>query len=218
MQQIVEDRKILLCHLPKGLIGGETAQLLGCLLLISLWQTMAGRSALNVEQRTPFGLWVDEAQDYAHAPVPWDEMTAQGRKYALAMAVANQHAHQLPKELLESLRANARSKVVFTLGPTDATLLGKEFAPALTPEDLMALDAYSVAARLALDDGSVSRPVTLRTPPPLQPTGSYEAVRTSSQQRYGRKRASIEDRLRSRAEGRRRVAAAPIGRKKRQGP
>jgi hypothetical protein len=120
MRQIVEGRKILLAHLPKGLIGGETAQLLGCLLLISLWQTMAGRAGLDVEKRTPFGLWVDEAQDYAHAPVPWDEMTAQGRKYGLALAVANQHAHQLPKELLEALRANARSKVVFTLGSTDA--------------------------------------------------------------------------------------------------
>jgi hypothetical protein len=82
----------------------------------------------------------------------------------------------------------------------------------------MALDAYSVAARLALDDGSVSRPVTLATPPPLNPTGSYRAARDSSRKRYGRERATVEARLRSRAEGRRKATAAPIGRKKRQSP
>jgi hypothetical protein len=215
MRQVVEGQKILLAHLPKGLIGGETAQLLGCLLLISLWQTMAGRASLDLSKRTPFGLWIDEAQDYAHAPVPWDEMTAQGRKYGLALGVANQHANQLPNELLEALRANARSKVVFTLGSTDATIFKKDFEPALTEEDLMALDAYSVAARLALDDGSVSRPVTLTTPPPLKPTGSYEQARDSSRKRYGRERAAVEERLRSRAEGRRKATAAPIGRKRR---
>lgn len=215
MRDVVEGRKVLLAHLPKGLIGNETAQLLGCLLLISLWQTMAGRASLDVSKRVPFGLWVDEAQDYAHAPVPWDEMTAQGRKYGLALGVANQHAHQLPRELQEALTANARSKIVFALGPTDAALMAKEFAPALTAEDLMALDAYSVAAKLALDDGGIARPVTLTTPPPVPPIGSREEVRTRSRRRYGRERAEVEQRLRSRAEGRRRAAAAPIGRKKR---
>jgi hypothetical protein len=218
MPQIVEGRKILLAHLPKGLIGGETAQLLGCLLLISLWQTMAGRASLAVAKRTPFGLWVDEAQDYAHAPVPWDEMTAQGRKYGLALGVANQHAHQLPRELQEALIANARSKIVFGLGPTDAALMAKEYAPALTAEDLKALDAFTVAAKLALDDGSVARPVTVTTPPPVQPIGSLDEVREGSRRRYGLPRSTVEDRLRSRAEGRRKAAAAPIGRKKRQSP
>ncbi|MGD9735225.1 MAG: type IV secretory system conjugative DNA transfer family protein [Solirubrobacterales bacterium] len=218
MRQIVAGRKVLLAHLPKGLIGAETAQLLGSLLLIGLWQTMAERASLKPEKRAPFGLWIDEAQDYAHAPVPWDEMTAQGRKYGLALALANQHAHQLPKELREALIANARSKVVFALGPTDAALMEKEFSPALTADDLVALDAYSVAAKISLDDGGTASPVTLTTPPPVKPTGSYEQVKSSSRRRYGRERSTIEDRLHSQAEGRRRTAAAPIGRKKRGSP
>jgi hypothetical protein len=217
-RQIVEGRRVLLAHLPKGLIGAETAQLLGCLLLISLWQTMAERSSLAPAERAPFGLWIDEAQEYANAPVPWSEMTAQGRKYGLALGVANQHAHQLPKELLEALRANARSKVVFALEATDAALMEKHFAPALTSEDLKALDAFAVAAKLALDDGSVSPPVTLTTPLPPKPTGSYELVRASSQRRYARSRPAVEDRLRSSAERRQKTAVAPIGRKKRSRP
>lgn len=215
LREVVEGRKVLLVHLPKGLVGAETAQLLGCLVLISLWQTLAGRASLDQAERTPFGLWIDEAQDYAHAPVPWDEMTAQGRKYGLALAVANQHADQLPRELRESLMANARSKAVFALAPSDARLMEKEFAPALTAGDLQALDAYAIAAKLQLDNGGTAPPVTLTTRPPLPSTGSYGQVRDHSLRRYGRDRASVEDRLRLRAEGRRRATSAPIGRKKR---
>ena len=34
MRQIIDQRKVLLVYLPKGLIGSETATLLGCLVLI----------------------------------------------------------------------------------------------------------------------------------------------------------------------------------------
>ncbi|MGA7966752.1 MAG: hypothetical protein WCB49_12875, partial [Gammaproteobacteria bacterium] len=81
MRRIIEEKKVLLVNLPKGLIGSETAQLLGCLVLTSVWQAVAERSALPSAERHPFGLYVDEVQDFASAPVPWDEMFAQGRKY-----------------------------------------------------------------------------------------------------------------------------------------
>ena len=215
MRQVIEGRKILLVHLPKGLIGNETAQLLGCLILTALWQAIAQRAALPTSQRRPFGLWVDEVQDFASAPVPWGEMTAQGRKYGLALAVANQYAEQLPKEIRETLLVNARSKVVFGLGASDAALMEKEFAPALTAADLQALDAYAVAAIVALENGSTARPVTLNTPAPPQPLGSFKEVRDASRQRYARPRAEVEKQLRAATTGRRASQAAPIGRRKR---
>ncbi len=59
-------------------------------------------------------------QDFASAPIPWDEMFAQGRKYGLALTVAHQNLAQLPKELREVILANARSKAVFALSSADA--------------------------------------------------------------------------------------------------
>jgi Type IV secretion-system coupling protein DNA-binding domain len=213
VRDIIDSRKVLLVHLPKGLIGSETAQLLGCLVLTALWQAMAERTALLPDQRHPFALYVDEVQDFAASPVPWDELFAQGRKYGLSLTVAHQNLSQLPKELREVILANARSKAVFALSGSDATVMERLFAPALTAEDLQALDPYAIAALVALDSGATARPVTLNTPAPLAPQGSAEQVRRASRQHYARPKAAIEAALRQATTGRR--TKAPVGRKRR---
>jgi Type IV secretion-system coupling protein DNA-binding domain len=216
MRQVIEQKKVLLVHLPKGLIGAETSQLLGCLVLTAVWQAAAERAALAPSKRHPFGLYVDEVQDFASASIPWDEMLAQGRKYGLALTIAHQNLEQLPKELREIVLANARSKAVFALSATDAKVMERLFAPALTAADLQALDAYSVAALVALDDGRTARPVTLTTPPPAKPLGSAGQVRAASRRGYARPRAEIETALRRQASPRR--PSAPVGRKPRRRP
>jgi hypothetical protein len=157
MQRVMRERKILLVYLPKGLIGAETATLLGCLVLTALWQAATERAGRPQAERHPFGLYVDEVQDFAAAPIPWDEMFAQGRKYGLSLSVAHQNLDQLPRELREVVLANARSKAVFALSASDAKVMERLFAPALTAADLQALDAHAIAALVALDDGSTAR-------------------------------------------------------------
>jgi hypothetical protein len=217
MRQIVADGKLLFVNLPKGLIGVETAQLLGCLVLTSLWQAMTERAGLAVAERQPFGLFVDEVQDFAAAPIPWEEMFAQGRKYGLSLSVAHQNLGQLPKELREVILANARSKVVFTLSAGDAKVMERLFAPALSAADLQALDPYAVAAIVALDNGGSSRPVTLTTPPPPKSQGSAQLVRQTSRSSYARPRREVENALRQQVRTARRPPSAPVGRKPRSG-
>ena len=209
------EQKVLLVYLPKGLIGSETATLLGCLILTALWQAATERAGLPLAERQTFGLYVDEVQDFASAPIPWDEMFAQGRKYGLAVSVAHQNLDQLPRELREVVLANARSKAVFAVSAADAKKLEPLFAPALTAADLQALDAHSIAALVALENGSTARPVTLRTPPPPKPTGSSQAVRRASRMSYAQPRADIEAALRQRATGPK-PPASPVGRKRRE--
>ncbi|MBS1862350.1 MAG: type IV secretion system DNA-binding domain-containing protein [Actinobacteria bacterium] len=210
---VIERQQIVLCHLPKGLLGVETSQLLGCLILTAAWQAFAERAALAPGDRHPFGIWVDEVQDFASAPIPWEEMLAQGRKYGVALTVAHQNITQLPRDLREIVLANARTKIAFALSGNDAKSLEKVFSPALSAEDLQNLDPFSIAAIVALDDGGVSRPVTLQTPAPLPSTDSFAAVQQHSRQRYGRKRSELEAELRARVETPARTA--PIGRKRR---
>lgn len=213
MRQIMEQQKILLVNLPKGLLGAETVKLLGCLVLVSLWQTATERSRLPLSQRHPFGLVVDEVQDFAAAPVPWGEMFSQGRKYGLSLTVAHQNLDQIPRELREVILANARSKVVFTLSASDAKIMERVFAPSLSAADLASLDAHTVAALVALDDGSTARPVTLSTPPPPSGRGVAERVREASRRHYARSRAEVEAELRRKAEGNR--PSGPVGSKRR---
>lgn len=198
MRQIIERRKILLVNIPKGLVGAETSKLLGCLVLTSLWQAATERARLPISQRHPFSLYVDEVQDFAAAPIPWAELFAQGRKFGLATTIAHQNTHQIERGLLETILANARSKTVFALSATDARIMERLFAPSLSAADLMALDAYTVAALVALDDGSTARPVTLTTPPPPEASGRAALVRAASRTNYARPRTEVERELRRR--------------------
>jgi len=214
MREIIEGRKVLLVNVPKGLIGNETAQLLGCLVLTAVWQAATERAALAPSDRHPFSVYADEIQDFAAAPIPWDEMFAQGRKYGLSLTAAHQNLEQLPRELREVMLANARSKAVFALSASDARSLERLFAPALQAADLQALDPYVIAAQVALDNGATARPVTLRTPPPPQALGTARAVRAASRTNYARPRADIESALRRQAAGQV-ERRAPVGRKRR---
>jgi hypothetical protein len=214
MRNLMAQRKVLLVYLPKGLIGAETAQLLGCLVLTSLWQAATERARLPIAERSPFGLYVDEVQDFAASPIPWDEMFAQGRKYGLSVSVAHQNLDQLPKELRAVILANARSKATFALSSGDAKVMERLFAPALTAADLQALDAHTIAALVALENGSTARPVTLLTPPPPKSRGSAEQVRRSSREHYARPRAEVEASLR-RQVARPQRPVAPVGRRPR---
>lgn len=214
MRQVIEQKKVLLVNLPKGLIGSETSQLLGSLVLTSVWQAAAERAALPPSRRYPFGVYVDEVQDFAASPVPWDELFAQGRKYGLALTVAHQHLEQLPKELRETILANARSKAVFALSAHDAKIMERLFAPALSANDLQALDPFSIAAQVALDDGSTARPVTLTTPGPPKALNVAGQVRQSSRKLYARERREVEAGLRA-GISRRPQRSAPVGRKRR---
>jgi hypothetical protein len=214
MREIIEQRKVLLVNVPKGLIGNETAQLLGCLVLTAVWQAATERAALAPGDRHPFSVYADEIQDFAAAPIPWDEMFAQGRKYGLSLTAAHQNLEQLPRELREVMLANARSKAVFALSASDAKVMERLYAPALEASDLQALDPYVVAAQIALDNGATARPVTLTTPPPPQALGTAARVRAASRANYARPRADIESALRRQAAGQveRRT---PVGRKRR---
>jgi Type IV secretion-system coupling protein DNA-binding domain len=215
MSRLLAEQKVLLVHLPKGLLGSETAQLLGCLILTAIWQAAAQRAGLPIAERHTFGLYVDEVQDFAASPIPWDELFAQGRKYGLALSVAHQNLDQLDRPLREVILANARSKAVFSLSSSDAKVMERLFAPALTAADLQALDAHSIAALVALDSGGTARPVTLATPPPPASLGSTEAVRQASRSHYARPRAEVEAGLRAQAR-RPRPPATPIGRRRRE--
>jgi hypothetical protein len=124
----------------------------------------------------------------------------------LALTIAHQNLDQLPRELREVVLANARSKAVFALSASDAKVMERLFAPALAAADLQALDAYTIAAQLALDDGSTARPVTLRTPPPPTPLGSHQQVRHASRFNYAQPKADVEAQLRRVVAGKARPA------------
>ena len=189
--QLMRQRKILLVPLSRGQIGAETAGVVGSLVVANIWQAGLGRIDIPAEQRRPYWLHIDEAQEIVRLPVEVSDMLAEARGLGLGMTLANQHLTQLPESVRRAVLSTVRSQVVFQVEPDDARVLARSFGPHLTEQDLRSLPAYEVAMRLCAG-GQTGRPVTGTTRPLSEATTDLNELRNQSRQRYGTRRADVE--------------------------
>jgi hypothetical protein len=177
------DGGICLVRVPKGILGEDTAQLLGSFVVAKVWQAATHRARLGQPARVDATLMVDECHNFLHLPRSFDDMLAEARGYRLSMVLAHQHLGQLPRELREAVSANARNKVFFSMSPEDARALSRHVAPELTEHDLSHLGAYQAACRLVVD-GEEAPAFTIRTrPAPPATSGRADAVRKAARAR-----------------------------------
>jgi hypothetical protein len=182
----VLDGGVCLVRVPKGILGEDSARLLGSFVVAKVWQTATHRARLGQAARIDASLVVDECQNFLHLPRSFDEMLAEARGYRLSMVLAHQHLGQLPRELRETVSANARTKVWFTMSPEDARALERHVAPNLTEHDLSHLGAYTAAARLVVD-GEETPAFTLATrPAPPAIPGRADQVRDANRAVHSR--------------------------------
>lgn len=187
---VMDRQQILLVNLSKGRIGPESAQFLGLLLVQSLLITALSRAELPRSQRPDFFLYVDEFQNFATDL--FATMLSEGRKYGIALTVANQYLTQLDPAIRDSIFGNVGSLVSFRLGTQDALALAPEMFPVFGAEDLLNLPKFTACAKL-LVDGTAARPFTLETLADLRPPDPTRAatIREYSRKRYGRDVAAV---------------------------
>jgi hypothetical protein len=196
----VLDGGVLLCRLPKGVLGDESTRLLGSLLVAQVWQSVSSR-ARGGRWGGVCGLYLDECQNFLALPGSLDDILAEARAYGLGLVLAHQHLTQLPADLADAVSANARSKIILSCSPEDARRLERTVAPDLTAHDLSHLGAYQAAARLVVD-GEESAAFTFRTrPAPAAVPGRAALVRDRSRESFGLSEQQRQA-LQLRAEGR----------------
>ena len=83
------------------------------------------------------------------------------------------HAHK-DRGLFDVIRSafGARKQgtlIAFRVGPEDASILAREFAPTFDPLDLVNLQAHDIILKMMVD-GAISRPFSATTLPPASPT------------------------------------------------
>jgi hypothetical protein len=184
----VLDGGVLLARLPKGLLGDDTARLLGSFVVARVWQAATARARTGQPLRVPASLYVDECQNFLTLPYRFEELLPEARGYGLALHLAHQHLGQLPTELHHALSANARTKVYFSCSPEDARALERHVHPHLGAYDLAHLGGYQAAVRL-LSGGSELPACTIRTrPAPQAIPGRADAARAAARARFGRTR------------------------------
>jgi hypothetical protein len=196
LRDIFRERKVLLVSLAKGSLGTETANLLGSLLVSSLWQATLSRIRVPAEKRRPVFAYIDEAQDIVRLPLAIADMLAQARGLKLGLTLANQYVAQLPEAVKRAVLGTVRTQIAFQVEYDDAKLLESRFAP-LTAADLTGLERYEIAMRPCIN-GQTLEPVTGVTLPLPEPMRDVNELANASRERHGTARSIVEASLKAR--------------------
>jgi hypothetical protein len=193
---VFRKRRIVLVRLSKGTLGIETAQLVGSLLVASVWQVTLGRVRVPPERRRAAWLYADEFQETVRLPIDLADMLAQARGFGLGLTLAHQYLGQLPEGVKSAVLATARTQVLFQLDYDDARAMEQRFAP-LSRQDLSGLGAYEIAMRPCIG-GRTGDVVTATTLPMPDPSADMDDLAALSRERYGVPRAEVDAALEAR--------------------
>ncbi|WP_143222867.1 type IV secretory system conjugative DNA transfer family protein [Actinomyces oris] len=188
--EVFTRRRIVLVSLNKGVLGAESARLLGSLLVGQLWPLILARAAVEPSRRHVVSVFIDEVQDYLSLPGSLADALAQARSLGAAFHLAHQYRGQLPPALKAGIDANARNKIIFSLSAADAAELAHQ-AIGLEAADFQLLPRFGVYAR-TMHHGRENPWCQATTLPPTPPTQDALALRAASQARYGQDAAQIE--------------------------
>ena len=98
-EDVMDNRKILIINLSKGMIGELNAQLLGMIIVSKIYTSAMGRAKMAEKDRKDFYLYVDEFQNFVSGT--FADILSEARKYRLCLIMAHQYIAQLdpPKGL-----------------------------------------------------------------------------------------------------------------------
>ena len=193
LRDIMDNQKILLVNLAQGKLGEETASLLGGMVITRLQATAMERVDIPIEQRKDFFLYVDEFQNFATES--FAKILSEARKYKLNLTMTNQYIDQLPLTVRQAIFGNIGTLASYVVSPADASILEKEFAPVVSADDLVSLDAWSMYVKLCID-GMTSVPFSAKSlPVRYQKFGLKDDVIKQSREKYGIEREVIEEKI-----------------------
>jgi len=190
VREVLSDKKILLVPLHAGTLGPENAQLLAAVVIGELWQAIRERVTIPETERAPVSIYIDEVQDYLRLPTDLADALATARSLRAGFHLAHQFRTQLPPAMLAAVEANARSRILFQVGATDARAMAAGQS-LLAPEDFSALGKYEIYAQLVRDN-TVQPWASGRTLPPPPRCSDPKDIRAKSRSRYGQPLSDIE--------------------------
>jgi hypothetical protein len=110
--------------------------------------------------------------------------------------MAHQYVRQLGDDIMESIKHNIQNQITWRLSPEDASKVAKVYPP-LTADDIAALPAYTVAARLYGSQGYTPT-VTFSTIPDPPVTGSRNRIQARTRALYAKPVDQVRDEIAAR--------------------
>ena len=188
---IMDDRKIFLARLPKGL-GNENSSLLGSLLISKFQQIAMARASQEESRRANFWIYIDEFANFITPSMA--EILAETRKYRVGLILAHHQLHQLQgsPEVANAVMAHPCTRIVFRVEDDDARKLSEGFE-SFEAAHLKTLEKFNAIARVERNDLDFS--LKLRKPELPSPSEAEErrtAVIASSRAKYATPKAEVE--------------------------
>lgn len=177
-QKALQENKIVLISLSG--LPEETAQLMGSLLLDSLWSTAQGMTP-----EKPNALYMDEFQVSSGIREGLADLLARGRKHKLPVTLGTQYVHGLPKDIQSAVMNNVQTRIIYPLTSADeAHAWSRNMASdKLTDYDFQSGRRFEPIVQLPTDLGS--QIVTIKALQERDKTGQGYAAAQRSKAKYG---------------------------------
>ncbi|MGC8651449.1 MAG: type IV secretory system conjugative DNA transfer family protein, partial [Minisyncoccia bacterium] len=153
-RKIMDEGKILIINLSKGVLGDVNSYLIGMLVVAKLTMAAFSRQDIAEDERKDFYLYIDEFQNVTTDSIA--TIFSEARKYHLNLFVGHQYLAQLKEPILKAVFGNVGTIISFRVGNEDADILGKYFAPVFSASDVMNLDNFYAYIKLLIN-GQVAR-------------------------------------------------------------
>jgi hypothetical protein len=200
IRKIMDEGKILIVNLSRGLMGEDNAGIIGAMMVTKIQLSAMSRADIPEPERKPFYLYVDEFQNFATDS--FAVILSEARKYALNLTVANQYISQMSQPVRDAVFGNVGTILSFRISPDDAPFLQKYFEPQFEASDIIQQHNrhFIVSMTINGEKAPAFSAKTLNLPPP---TANYvPQIVELSRQRYAVERAVVEKIIRESIEGR----------------
>ena len=195
IRKIMDEGKILVVNLSKGLIGEDNAGILGAFLVTKVQLAAMSRSDIpDVKDRRPFYLYVDEFQNFATDS--FAVILSEARKYGLNLTVANQYIAQMTDSVRDAVFGNVGTTISFRVSADDAPLLVKQFEPTFDTNDLIQMNNRNFIISMIINGEKVPAFSATTLQIPTSPHDNLEEIIESSRAQYSRPRSEVEAEIR----------------------
>lgn len=191
IRRIMDEGKILIVNLSRGLMGEDNAGILGAMMVTKIQLAAMGRADMPQEQRRPFYLYVDEFQNFATDS--FATILSEARKYGLNLTVANQYISQMSEPVRDAVFGNVGTIICFRISPDDAPFLQKYFEPQFEAGDLIQQHSRFFVTTMMISDEKAPAfsAKTLNLPSP--PDDLTSRIISLSRERYAQERGVVEE-------------------------
>ena len=195
VRKIMDEGKILVVNLSKGLIGEDNAGILGSFLVTKVQLAAMSRSDIpDVADRRPFYLYVDEFQNFATDS--FAVILSEARKYGLNLTVANQYVAQMTDSVRDAVFGNVGTTISFRVSADDAPILVKQFEPTFEEGDLIQLNNRNFVISMIINGEKVPAFSATTLSIPDTPKDNFDAIIAHSRENFARPRLEVEAEIR----------------------